>query len=176
MLDVSDKKLVLEVRAGNREAYGQLVMRYERSLRAVIAQIVLDIHVAEDLTQDAFVKAFQNLNRLQKPSRFGPWLYKIGRNEALMWIRRKPKLTEGSLSEDMSLEQSDGRLTQASEKLLRAVMTLPYQEQRVVLLRYFEGHAVGDIAKMIGRPRGTVTKQLSRAHARLRRQMEAWRL
>ena len=54
-------------------------------------------------------------------------------------------------------------------------MTLPSQEQRVVLLRYFEGHPVGDIARMIGRPIGTVTKQLSRAHARLRRQMEARR-
>ncbi len=89
-----------------------------------------------------------------------------------MWIRRKPKITEGSLSEDMSPEQSNGRLTDASEQLLKAVMTLPSQEQRVVLLRYFEGHPVGDIARIIGRPIGTVTKQLSRAHARLRRQME----
>lgn len=176
MLDVSDKELVREVRAGNREAYGQLVMRYERSLRAVIARIVSDIHVAEDLAQDTFVKAFQNLNRLQKPSRFGPWLYKIARNEALMWIRRKPKITQGYLSDDISLEQSNGRLSEASENLLKAVMTLPSQEQRVVLLRYFEGHSVGNIAKMIGRSTGTVTKQLSRAHARLRRQMEAHRL
>ncbi|MHC4680153.1 MAG: RNA polymerase sigma factor [Planctomycetota bacterium] len=176
MLDVSDKELVREVRAGNREAYGQLVMRYERGLRAVIAQIVLDIHVAEELAQDAFVKAFQNLNRLQNPSRFGPWLYKIARHEALMWVRRKPKVTQNSLSGDMSLQQSNGRLSEASEQLLEAVMTLPSQEQRVVLLRYFEGHPVGDIARMIGRPIGTVTKQLSRAHARLRRQMEARRL
>lgn len=175
-MDVSDKQLVREVQAGDREAYGQLVMRYERSLRAVIAQIVSDLHVAEDLAQDAFVKAFQNLNRLQNPSQFGPWLYKIARNEALMWIRRKPKITEGSISKDMSLQQSDGRLSEASEQLLKAVMTLPSQEQRVVLLRYFEGHPVGDIARMIGRPTGTVTKQLSRAHARLRRQMEALRL
>ena len=174
-MDVSDKELVREVQAGNREAYSQLVMRYERSLRAVIAQIVSDIHVAEDLAQDAFVKAFQNLNRLQNPARFGPWLYKIARNEALMWIRRRPKITEGSLSEDMSLEQSNGQLSEASEKLLKAVMTLPSQEQRVVLLRYFEGHPVGDIARMIGRTIGTVTKQLSRAHARLRCQMEARR-
>ncbi len=93
-----------------------------------------------------------------------------------MWIRRKPKITEGSLSEDMPLEQSNGRLSEASEQLLESVMTLPSQERRVVLLRYFEGHPVRDIAKMIGRPTGTVTKQLSRAHARLRRQMEARRL
>ena len=93
-----------------------------------------------------------------------------------MWIRRRPKITEGSLPEDMSLEQSNGRLGEASKQLLEAVMTLPPQEQRVVVLRYFEGHPVRDIAKMIGRPTGTVTKQLSRAHARLRRQMEARRL
>ncbi len=93
-----------------------------------------------------------------------------------MWIRRKPKITEGPISEDMPLEQSNGRLSEASEQLLKAVMTLPSQEQRVILLRYFEGHHVGDIATMIGRPIGTVTKQLSRAHARLRRQMEARRL
>ncbi len=173
MLDVSDKELVRAVRSGDRQAYGQLVMRYERGLRAVIAQIVADIHMAEDLAQDAFLKAFQNLHRLHNPSRFGPWLYKIARNEALMWIRRRPKVTEGPLSEDMPLEKSNGRLSEASEQLLKVVMTLPSQEQRVVLLRYFEGHQVGDIATMIGRPIGTVTKQLSRAHARLRRRMEA---
>ena len=93
-----------------------------------------------------------------------------------MWIRRRPNIMEGCLSEDIPLEQSNGRLSEASERLLEAVMTLPSQEQRVVLLRYFEGHPVGDIARMIGRPTGTVTKQLSRAHARLRRQMEAHRL
>ena len=174
-MDVSDKELVRAVQAGDREAYGQLVIRYERSLRAVIAQIVSDIHVAEDLAQDAFVKAFQNVSRLRNPSRFGPWLYKIARHEALMWIRRRPRITEGSLSKDTPLEQCDGRLSEASEQLLKAVMTLPSQEQRVVLLRYFEGHPVGDIARMIGRPIGTVTKQLSRAHVRLRRQMEARR-
>ena len=93
-----------------------------------------------------------------------------------MWIRRRPKITEGCLSKDISREQCNGRLSEASEQLLRAVMTLPSQERRVVLLRYFEGHPVGDIARMIGRPTGTVTKQLSRAHARLRRQMEARKL
>jgi len=174
-LDVSDKELVRAVRTGDRQAYGQLVIRYERGLRAVIAQIVPDIHVAEDLAQDAFLKAFQSLNRLHNPSRFGPWLYRIARNEALMWLRRRPKIAERSISEDMPLEQSNGRLSEKSEQLLKAVMTLPFQEQRVVLLRYFEGHQVGDIAAMIGRPLGTVTKQLSRAHARLRRRMEARR-
>jgi RNA polymerase sigma-70 factor (ECF subfamily) len=175
MLDISDKELVCQVRAGDREAYGQLVIRYERSLRAVIAHIVSDIHVAEDLAQDVFLKAFKKLNQLHNPSRFGTWLYKIARNEALIWIRRKPKITEIPISEDMPLEQKNGRLSEASEQLLKAVMTLPSQEQRVVLLRYFEGHRVGDIATMIGRPRGTVTKQLSRAHIRLRHQMEARR-
>lgn len=165
---MSDKELVAEVRAGNREAYGELVLRYERSLRAVIVQHVWDIHVAEDLAQDTFLKAFENLNQLHNPSRFGPWLYRIARNEVLTWIRRKPKITEGSISEAMPLAQGNGRLDQASEQLLGAVMTLPSQEQRVVLLHYFEGHSVGDIATMIGRPVGTVTKQLSRARTRLR--------
>ena len=158
------------------DTYEILVHEHEQMLQAYLLGLVRNPGLAEDLAQDAFVKAFQNLNRLQNPSRFGPWLYKIARHEALMWIRRKPKITESSLSEDMSLEQSNGRLSEVSEQLLEAVMTLPSQEQRVVLLRYFEGHPVRDIARMIGRPTGTVTKQLSRAHARLRRQMEARRL
>jgi len=173
MLQQSDSELVRETWQGNRQAYGELVTRYDRSVRAVIVQIVSDVHVAEDLAQEAFVKAFKNLNRLTNPDRFGPWLYQIARREALMWHRKKPKISETSLSDDMALAQGNGRLKESSEQLLKAVMQLPSQEQRVVLLRYFEGHSVRSIAEMLSRPTGTVTKQLSRAHARLRRHMKA---
>ncbi len=174
-LQPTDQELVRQTLKGDREAFGQLVERYERGVRAVIVQIIGDPHTAQDVAQEAFVKAYVQLSRLRRAAVFGPWLYQIARRLALTWRKQRFSITESPLHESLPAARNNGCLNEASEMLLHAVMALPKQEQQVVLLRYFEGHAVRDIADMLDRPVGTVTKQLSRAHARLRRTMEARR-
>jgi len=175
-LQKTDKELIEATLKGEREAFGQLVERYERGICAVIVPITGDIHIAQDVTQEAFVKAYQNLAGLRRPSAFAPWLFQIARRLALVWLQQRPAVQQRPLHEGLSApQQHNGRLDEHSEQLLTAVLALPRQEHRVVMLRYFKGHTVREIAAILDRPVGTVTKQLSRAHARLRHKLEARR-
>ncbi len=97
-------------------------------------------------------------------------MYQIAKREALNLLKKRSAIKETTLDEHMSPASGNGKLDKSSEQLLTFVMELPKQQQHVILLRYFEGHSVKAIATMLGRPIGTVAKQLSRAHIQLRRQ------
>jgi RNA polymerase sigma factor (sigma-70 family) len=168
----SDSELVNAVLDGNKEAFAILVKRYERPVRAVALAVVGDHHLATDVSQDAFVKAYEALAELRKPGAFGPWLMKITRRCALNFVRRDPKEAQLEPAVAGILESPDGQLDEHKQTLLAAVVRLPEAERQVVMLRCFVGHSVKDVAGIVGRSVGTVTKQLSRAHKRLRNILE----
>jgi len=164
-----DAKIVRAVLKGDRPGFAELVKRYQRSVRAVCLGVLADEHLADDAAQEAFVKAYEKLQNLRKAELFGPWLLKIAKRCALDTLRQKPR--EQALENDAALPavSSNGELDEAKLKLLRAVMQLPKSEKQVVMLRYFSRHSVKDVALIANRSVGTVTKQLSRAHSRLRK-------
>jgi RNA polymerase sigma-70 factor (ECF subfamily) len=168
----SDSELVEAVLGGEKEAFGVLVRRYERPVRAVALDILGDKHSATDVSQDAFVAAYRKLPALRRPSAFGPWLMKITRRCAIDSARRKPRETALEPAVAGTIESPNGELDEDKQALLAAVVRLPKAERQVVMLRYFAGHSVKDVAGMVGRSVGTVTKQLSRAHERLRNILE----
>ena len=181
----SDAELVNATLNGNKNAFAVLVKRYERPIRAVALDVLGDYHSATDVSQDAFVRAYERLAGLRKPEAFGPWLMKITRRCALDSARRlvsakrfteagRPKETrlEIRLRRTAAIENPNGRLDEDKQRLLAAVVKLPGSEKQVVMLRYFGDNSVNDVANLLGRSVGTVTKQLSRAHRRLRRILE----
>jgi len=168
----TDAELVNDVLDGEKQAFAILVKRYERPVRAVALDVLGDFHSATDAAQDAFVKAYQELGRLRKPEAFGPWLMKITHRCALDSARRKPKEAQLETKIAAAVENPNSQLDEEKQRLLAAVIKLPKSEKQVVMLRYFGSHSVKDVAEMVGRSIGTVTKQLSRAHKRLRRMLE----
>jgi RNA polymerase sigma-70 factor (ECF subfamily) len=168
----SDSELVNAVLEGNKEAFAILVRRYERSVRAVALHILHDYHWATDVSQDAFITAYQNLPALRKPSAFGPWLMKVTRRCALDYARRRTEQPLIRPPVSVTNDRPDGQFDEDKHVLLAAVIRLPKAERQVVMLRYFAGHSVKDVADIVGRGVGTVTKQLSRAHKRLRNILE----
>jgi len=165
----SDAELVAAVLAGDREAFAGLVQRYERAVRATALAVVRDHHVAQDIAQEAFLAAYTKLGGLRNGATFGPWLLQIVRRRAVEVTRRR---SYGRALQDEDIEipaPSDGQLKEDSRRLLSAVMRLPERERALVMLRYFDGQDVADIAQATGRPVGTVTGLLSRARDRLRR-------
>ena len=157
---------------GEKQAFAVLVRRYSRPVRAVALDVLRDYHSAGDAAQDAFVKAYQKLPQLRKADAFGPWLMKITRRCALSTARRRPRETALDLAVTSPPKSTDGRLDEPKHRLLAAVVRLPRVEKQVIMLRYFAGHSVKDTARIVGRSVGTVTKQLSRAHKRLRNILE----
>ncbi len=166
----TDAELVNAVLNGEKHVFAELVRRYERPVRAVALNVLGDYHSATDVSQDAFVRAYERLAGLRKPESFGPWLMKITRRCALDSARRRPK--EARLEIAAAIENPDGRLDEDKQRLLAAVVKLPGSEKQVVMLRYFADNSVNDVANLLGRSVGTVTKQLSRAHRRLRKILE----
>jgi RNA polymerase sigma-70 factor (ECF subfamily) len=168
---VSDAVLVREVLDGAKDAYAQLVRRYERTARAAAIHTLGDYHWAEDAAQEAFVKAYRQLPGLKKPELFGPWLMTIVGRCALDIAAKKRMTVPLDNIADMPAHQRNGRLDEEKQHLLRHVMQLGESERQVVFLRYFGGHTVSEIADITGRSVGTVTKQLSRAYRSLRNQI-----
>jgi len=168
----SDAELVNSVLDGEKQAFAVLIKRYERPVRAVAMHVLGDYHSASDVSQDAFVSAYENLLGLHNPEAFGPWLMKITRRCALDFVRRKPKETSLETTVPTAAENPDGQLDEAKQRVLAAVVRLPKAEKQVIMLRYFSRHRVKDVAEILGRSVGTITKQLSRAHKRLRIMLE----
>jgi len=161
----STEKLVQLAQIGNLQAFGDLVERYEHAAVAVALPIVHDFHHAQDVAQESFVTAFQSLHSLRCPRAFGPWLLASVRRRALRLASSKVIAQLDSQLEEVLEEK-----THWSDELLEILpylSELPEQELEVVNLRYFAGSSMAEISASLGRPVGTVTKQLSRAINRL---------
>jgi RNA polymerase sigma-70 factor (ECF subfamily) len=170
----ADAEIVRAVLRGDREAFAALVARHERAVWATAWRVLRDYHAAADAGQEAFLQAFHRLGDLRRPEQFGVWLLRIARREAIRLARRRARDPNRLLDEagtDPPQDRGDGpatRLSADAEDLLVAVARLPEHERLVVALRYLEGRSVAEIAAGLGRPVGTVTKQLSRAIERLK--------
>jgi RNA polymerase sigma-70 factor (ECF subfamily) len=164
----SDIELIQSVLDGQKGDFAELVRRYERIVRAVTVGILKDGHLAEDAAQDTFVKAYCKLSTLRKRDAFGFWITSIARRCALDITRKKQDHTPLDAVAEIASEDLTVELSDEKQQLLTAVTNLPKGEKEVVMLRYFGGHTVRDVALIAGRSVGTITKQLSRAHGRLR--------
>jgi len=162
---------------GDRDAYGRIVGACQNAVTAVALAITRDVPASEDIAQDAFLAAWQNLRRLQNPSSFLPWLRQITRNLArdhLRANRHRPLDGEGaeiaiSLAADPSptpaqqLDQDERE--QAAAELIAA---LPEDSREVLLLYYREGQSSRQVATLLGLSDAAVRKRLSRARQGLR--------
>lgn len=165
-LPQSDEQLVLLTRTGDREAFSRLVCRYERAVIAIAMSRVRCWHDAREVAQDALVAAYQMIHRLSSPRKFGPWLLSIAHRQSLLHLRRQNSLVRKTVS--LPAEAAAPLPAGESLDLMALLARLPEQECVVVSLRHIRDMSVAEIAHVTARPIGTVTKQLSRAYARLR--------
>ena len=163
---------------GDEQAYAKLMERYKRPVYHMILKMVRNVDDAEDLTIEAFAKAFKNLHRFKKDYTFSTWLFRIATNNAIDFIRKK-KLETMSLDtsfhddngeavqidvEDKNLNPQERAIkTQKIELIQLFVTKLPSKYQRLVRLRYFDELSYEEIATELNAPLGTVKAQLHRA-------------
>ena len=166
----SDEELVCRTRQGDREAFSRLVERYERAALAVATSILRCKHEARDAVQDASVTAYTRINRLWWPRKFGAWFLRIVRQQGLAHLRRA-KVRSRQLSAMVTRTTRPNEpiaTTSSGGETIDLIARLPEQECVVVTLRHLDERSVAEISRITGRPVGTVTKQLSRAYARMR--------
>ncbi len=168
----SDAETVAAVLAGRREAFADLVLRHEAAAYAVVWGVLRDHHAAQDACQEAFVAAFRKLATLREPGAFGSWILTIARHQALTLAGRRPPEQPLGDPPEQPAGHAEDDLDDRAERLLAAVTALPEHERTAIMLKYFGGHSLEQIARMTGRPIGTIGAQLHRARGRLREALE----
>jgi RNA polymerase sigma-70 factor (ECF subfamily) len=174
VLDSAEAALLGQAQAGSLFAFEEIVRRYQRRVYAVAFRIVRRHDVADDVTQEAFIRAHQALSSFDLARPFGPWICRIGANLAINHVRspiaREEPLPEGH-AETPAVEPGPetGVLEREGQELLqRALDALPGEQRAVFVLRVHEELSYREIADTLGLSMGTVMSRLSRAREKLR--------
>lgn len=133
--------------------------------------VVHDAAAAEDIAQDAFLAAVDALDRFDRRRPFAPWLHRIVVNRALDWARRES--LRRRISEAESVFEPLPPPEEVGGEMIAALKELPAEQRAVVVLRHLLEYTPGEIAAMLGLPRGTVNSRLRRGLDRLRAAAEA---
>lgn len=169
---------VAAAREGDREAFCALVERYQEAAFRAAYLVVRDAAAAEDVVQEAFVRAYGALGSFREGQPFRPWLLRIVTNLALNDVRARGR-RRGLLARFERLRQDpepapEGAVVVGEEQALlwRAINELPGDDRVILYLRYFLELPEREIAAAVGKPAGTVKSRLHRASGRLRAVIE----
>lgn len=172
-----DWKLVQRAKKGDQQAYAELMGRYKDTIFFMLLKMIKDKDNADDLTIEAFGKAFRNLHQYTPDYAFSTWLFKIATNNCIDFIRRKKEAVsldrtfENADGDEMTFEPKSDTLNPEEKaikkqkiKLMRSVVEkLQPRYRTLVELRYFEEKSYEEIAQELDLPIGTVKAQLFRA-------------
>lgn len=174
--DPLESSAIAAVKSGDHSAYDYLVGKYMKRVMSIAWSVVRNAADAEDLAQEAFVKAFQSIDRFRTGEPFGPWIYRIVTNLSLDVMKHRTKFHDEELSGDEPASRRDGAELAAitgemGERIDRAMESLPEMQRVVARLFLVEGFEHPEIAAMTGVSEGTVRSHLSLARKRLREQL-----
>jgi len=184
-----DVALVEQVRAGDVTAYDTLVRKYERQVFRIAQHITQNREDAEDVVQDAFLKAYEKLDQFQGNSKFYTWLVRIAVNESLMRLRKRRtgkmvsidedvETEEGSVPRDLADWAPDPEMnygqSELAEILRKTIQGLPQGFRVVFVLRDVEGLSTEETAEMLGLSVPAVKSRLLRARLQLRERLSRY--
>ena len=168
MDDGDDVELVARCLRGEVEAFGPLVARYQKVLFNLALRMLGDREDARDVTQTAFVKAYEKLATYDPAHRFFSWIYRIVLNECLNLRQRRPfheRLDETMAAADSPYREAESHET--SERVQAGLLRLPAELREVLILRHFLELSYGDIGAALLLPEKTVKSRLYSARQRL---------
>lgn len=166
----SDSTLVGAVLAGNVEAFGPLVARYQEAVYALAWSVVRDFAAAEDVAQEAFLTAYSRLPQLRDPSAFAAWLRRIATNAARIWLRKHGRHeTPGEMDRVEAPSESPG--AGLREEIAEILAALPKKKREVAILCYRDGLSRKEAARFLGIREVTLRKRLHDAKRVLQRRV-----
>jgi RNA polymerase sigma-70 factor, ECF subfamily len=186
LVRLSDQEIVLLARAGRETAYRELIRRYERPIFALIFRMVRDRELAEDLSQETFIKALNAIESYRPEFKFSSWIFKIANNAAIDHLRRReldtlsldgsphaetPEAMQATALQIGARQESPLDTVEAKElggAIEVAIARLRPEYRSCILLRHVEGRAYEEIAEILDLPLGTVKTYIHRARNELR--------
>lgn len=176
---VQDAELAKRAQRGDRDAFGELVVRYAGQARRVARAILASPDDADDAAQDGFLAALRHLDRYDPVRPFGPWLIRIVANAAMdRRRRRRVRQTEALSPVTPSVDPGPAQVTdrRAFHAALRAALErLPERQRAAVVLFDVEGYSHREVAGMLDVPEGTARSDVFHARRALRKVLAAWR-
>jgi len=181
-----DRQLVARAQRGDKQAFELLVEKYQRKLARLLSRFIRDPAEVEDVTQEAFIKAYRALPAFRGDSAFYTWLYRIGINTAKNYLmamgRRAPTSTEVEAEEAEGFEEGEQlRDINTPESLLLSkeiaetvnatIERLPEELRKAIQMREIEGMSYEDIAQAMDCPIGTVRSRIFRAREAIAEQL-----
>jgi RNA polymerase sigma-70 factor (ECF subfamily) len=181
-----DRQLVARAQRGDKQAFELLVEKYQRKLARLLSRFIRDPAEVEDVTQEAFIKAYRALPAFRGDSAFYTWLYRIGINTAKNYLmamgRRAPTSTEVEADEAEGFEEGEQlRDINTPESMLLSseiartvnatIEQLPEELRTAIQMREIEGMSYEDIAKAMDCPIGTVRSRIFRAREAIAEQL-----
>jgi RNA polymerase sigma-70 factor, ECF subfamily len=183
---LTDQQVVLLARGGREPAYRELIRRYERPVFALLFRMVRDRELAEDLSQETFVKALNAIESYRPEFKFSSWIFKIANNAAIDHLRRReldtlsldgsphaetPEAMQATALQIGARQESPLDAVEAKElggAIEVAIGRLRPEYRSCILLRHVEGRAYEEIAEILNLPLGTVKTYIHRARNELR--------
>ena len=181
-IDDVDAQLVERAKGGDPKAFEMLVIKYQRRIERLIARMVRDVDLVQDIAQESFIRAYRALPQFRGDSAFYTWLYRIAVNtakKALVDLKRDPLVTESaraSMNDDddetsrVERELSDGETPEAvlaskeiAQAVNAAIEALSDDLRQAITLREIEGLSYDEIAELMNCPIGTVRSRIFRA-------------
>jgi RNA polymerase sigma-70 factor (ECF subfamily) len=190
LTNVPDADVVVLAQRGREDAFRELVRRYERPVFSLIFRMVRDSAVAEDLSQDAFIKVLNNIDKYRPEFKLSSWLFKIANNVAIDHLRRRqldtismsgsPHAGSEAEAEATSFEVGSGEESaldlmvarELGSSIEKAIGALRPEYRSCIMLRHVEGRSYEEIAATLDLPLGTVKTYIHRARIELRDLLE----
>jgi len=181
-----DQQLVERAQRGDKHAFELLVSKYQRKLARLLSRFIRDSTEVEDVTQEAFIKAYRALPNFRGDSAFYTWLYRIGINTAKNYLvamgRRAPTSTgmdaeeaedlgESELLQDVNTPENQLMSRQVAETVNQTLEKLPDELRTAITLREMEGLSYEEIASIMNCPIGTVRSRIFRAREAIAEQL-----
>ncbi|MYC77533.1 RNA polymerase sigma factor [Candidatus Poribacteria bacterium] len=177
----NDVDLIQRSLTGDENAFAKLVRKYQKQVHALAWRKVGDFHIAEEITQDTFLRVYKKLSTLKDPNRFAGWLYRIAARQCHAWLRKKRmqtqsledtdiKLIEGTTYSQYIAEERAKAATDAQRDIVQRLLArLRESERTVVTLHYFGEMTCEEISRFLGVSASTVKSRLRRARHRLKK-------
>ena len=178
----SDVELIHSILAGDDSAFASLVEKHQKQVHALAWKKVGDFHIAEEITQDTFLKVYQKLSTLKNPNQFSGWLYVIATRRCLAWLRKKRMDTESledidsemieepTYSQYVAEEQAKVTVDEQREVVKKLLAKLKESERTVMVLHYFGDMTCEEISRFLGVSPSAIKSRLSRARQRLKKE------
>ncbi len=174
----TDERVAARVQSGDTDAYGELVARYEAKLLRYGRKFLARDEDRQDIVQDIFLSAYQNIQSFDVSQRFSPWIYRIAHNAFVNEIRKNEKRPllpfdfDTLIPHAVYVDPAENEREQKDMRtyLERGLEKIPSKYREVLVLHYFEDMAYKDIADILRVPQGTVGIRLKRAKEALRAQ------